>query len=140
MEVKSCRRCKKLFNYISGQAICPACKEELESKFQDVKKYLDEHKGASIMQISEDCEVEEHVIRQWIREERLEFSSGLSGEITCETCGAPITTGRYCDKCKASVLNGLIDAGRKPEPHNLQSTQSKESVNRNKMRFLNSNR
>lgn len=140
MEVRSCRRCKKLFNYISGQTICPACKEELESKFQDVKKYLDEHKGASIIQISEDCEVEEHVIRQWIREERLEFSSGLSGEITCETCGAPITTGRYCDKCKASVLNGLMDAGRKPEVHQVQSAQSKESVNKNKMRFLNGNR
>ena len=38
MELMNCRNCKKLFNYIAGEKLCPACKEKLEEKFQKVKK------------------------------------------------------------------------------------------------------
>ena len=30
-------------------------------------------------------------------------------QITCENCGARITTGRLCAKCKATVTNALND-------------------------------
>ena len=33
MEVMNCRNCKRLFNYITGPMICPACKDKLEKKF-----------------------------------------------------------------------------------------------------------
>ena len=36
MELMNCRNCKKLFNYIAGEKLCPACKEKLEEKFQTV--------------------------------------------------------------------------------------------------------
>ena len=36
MEVKNCKKCRRLFNYISGPSICPQCREELEKKFQEV--------------------------------------------------------------------------------------------------------
>ena len=42
MELMNCRNCKKLFNYIAGEKLCPACKERLEEKFQEVKKYIEE--------------------------------------------------------------------------------------------------
>lgn len=38
MDVKNCRKCKRLFNYIGGQQICPACREAIEAEFQKVKK------------------------------------------------------------------------------------------------------
>ena len=28
MEVRTCRQCKRLFNYLSGPSICPGCKAE----------------------------------------------------------------------------------------------------------------
>ncbi len=136
MEVRSCIRCKKLFNYIRGQSLCPSCKEEIENKFQDVKKYLDEHKGASIIQISEDCDVEEHIIKQWIRDERLEFSSGLSGEITCEICGKPITTGRFCDKCKNETISAFNNTFNLNSNKTVTTDKGKASP---KMRFLDNN-
>ena len=43
MELMNCRNCKKLFNYIAGEKLCPACKEKLEEKFQEVKKYIEEN-------------------------------------------------------------------------------------------------
>ena len=49
MNVRTCRKCGRLFNYITGYQICPACKEALEAKFQEVKEYVREHKGVSIM-------------------------------------------------------------------------------------------
>ena len=135
MDVKTCRKCKRLFNYIGGPAICPQCREELEKKFQEVKKYLFDNRGANISDVVENCDIDEAQVRQWIREERLEFSSGINIGVTCETCGTPISTGRFCEKCKASMINSLSEAGKRPDAPapKLQTPQTHE----NKMRFLN---
>ena len=135
MDVKNCRKCKRLFNYIGGPQMCPACREELEQKFQEVKKYLLEHKNATIPMVVEDCDVEESQVRQWVREERLMFSSGIDAGVTCENCGVPISTGRYCDKCKASMVNDLNSVGRKPVVEEQPAVKKTEHTN--KMRFLN---
>ena len=106
MDVRNCRGCGKLFNYISGPFICPACREKLEEKFQEVKKYIQENKGVTVAMVAEACDIDSNQIRQWIREERLEFASGAS-EISCEKCGKAISSGRFCDACKNSMVNGL---------------------------------
>ena len=134
MDVKNCKRCRRLFNYISGPQICPACREELEEKFQQVKKYLLEHHNAGIKEVSEECEVEEHQLRQWIREERLEFSKGIDAGIVCENCGTLISTGRFCEQCKNGMLTDLKAAGRQPEVK--QEQEIKHPKIENKMRFI----
>ncbi len=58
MNVRNCRKCGKLFNYIMGVPICPACREKLEETFQVVKKYIRENKLADIKEVAEACEVE----------------------------------------------------------------------------------
>ena len=136
MEVRNCKKCRRLFNYIGGPSICPQCREEMEKKFQEVKKYLFDNRSATIPDVVENCEVEESQIRQWVREERLEFSSGIDIGMNCENCGAPITSGRFCDKCKASMINDLSAAGRKPEAQ-AAPAQKKSESHGNKMRFLN---
>ncbi len=134
MNVRNCRKCGKLFNYISGMPICPACKDKLEEKFQAVKKYIRENRLADIKQVAEDCEVEVGQIQQWIREERLEFTEDSPVKIPCENCGASIRSGKYCEKCKREMTNNLSSVMEKPkavlvEPKKPQSTG-------NKMRFL----
>jgi len=135
MDVKNCKRCRRLFNYIGGQPICPQCREELEKLFQDVKKYLFDNRNANIADVVENCDVDEAQVRQWVREERLEFSSGIDIGMNCENCGAPITSGRFCPKCKASMINDLQSAGRRPEPE--APAPVKRQTHENKMRFLN---
>ena len=115
MEVKNCRKCGKMFNYIGGQQICPACKEVAEKKFQEVKEYVREHKAASMTQICEDCDVENKQVQQWVREERLVFSDESPIKLSCELCGTQIKTGRYCDKCKKETANNISAAGRRPD-------------------------
>lgn len=133
MDVKNCRSCGKLFNYISGPFICPACREALEEKFQEVKKYIYEHKGVNVAGVAEACDVEAGQIRQWIREERLEFAEG-SLEMGCEQCGAPITSGRFCAKCKNAMVNNLSGAYQSASP--VQPQKRDDSKSGPRMRFM----
>jgi uncharacterized Zn finger protein (UPF0148 family) len=87
MDVRNCRKCGRIFNYVTGPVICPECREKQEEKFQEVKKYIMENRTANIPQIAKDCEVETSQIQQWIREERLEFSQDSDLGIPCENCG-----------------------------------------------------
>lgn len=134
MNVRNCRKCGKLFNYIAGMPICPACKEKLEEKFQNVKKYIREHPQADIKEVAEECEVEVGQIQQWIREERLEFTSDSPVKLPCENCGEMIRSGRFCEKCKNNITKNLSSVLEKPKP--VVREQKKIQETGNKMRFL----
>lgn len=126
MNVRNCKSCGRIFNYVSGPPICPACREKLEEKFQEVKDYIRENKGAGIQEVADACGVDIKQIRQWLREERLELSSESALYLNCESCGAPIRSGRFCEKCAGNMtksLNDVLKAGRaantkpeKPDP------------------------
>lgn len=134
MNVRNCRRCKRLFNYAVGPVICPACRDEMEAEFQKVKKYVQEHARCDIRTVSEECEVDPNQIRQWVREERLEFTDDSGVGLNCEKCGKMIKTGRFCPECKNSMtnsFNSVINSSR-PAPAPVKK-QEKESP---KMRFL----
>ncbi|MGN0279075.1 MAG: flagellar protein [Lachnospiraceae bacterium] len=134
MNVRNCRKCGRIFNYVSGPPICMQCREALEEKFQEVKKYIQEHAHASIPEVSEACDVSTNQIQQWLRDERLELCEGSGIALQCEECGAAIVTGRYCEKCKANMANRLNDSIRKPEAPKPQP--KKDPRDNPKMRFL----
>ena len=135
MNVRNCKKCGKIFNYIVGPALCASCKDEAEKVYQEVKKFVQEHRGVSIPEVADACNVEPQQIRQWIREERLEFSEDSMIGIGCELCGAPIRTGRYCEACKAKTVQGLRNAISRPAPAPVQKKPVNPKDNP-KMRFL----
>ena len=132
MDVRNCKNCGKLFNYLSGAPICPACQRETEDKFTEVKQYIYDNPGCGVQEVSEQCEVSVQQIKKWVREERLQFSDAAGAGITCENCGTPIKTGRFCIACKDKLQNKLGEMYKKEEPERkqVQNTSSK-------MRFLN---
>ena len=134
MNVRNCRTCGRIFNYIAGPHTCPSCREALEEKFQEVKEYIRSHKGAGIHEVAEACGVEPSQIHQWLREERLEVTEDSPIQLNCETCGAYIRSGRFCDKCTLNMtqsLKNVLDSNKpKQEPK-----KAKEKENP-KMRFL----
>ncbi len=136
MNVRNCKKCGKIFNYIAGLPICPSCAEALEAKFQEVKEYIMDHKDAASMSVVADaCKVDINQIKQWVREERLTFGEDSVIGIECENCGAQIKTGRFCEKCKNDIARGLIDAAglnKKKEPEKKEA--QREAA---RMRFLN---
>lgn len=133
MNVRNCRRCGRLFNYAMGPLMCPQCHDELEDKFKQVKEYIEKHSGVGIHEVARECEVDVNQIQQWLREERLEFTNDSMVTLSCESCGATIRSGRFCDKCKAEMVNGFNrstqPAPKAPEPHK----DPRESA---RMRFL----
>lgn len=108
MEVRNCKNCGRLYNYIGGAyRLCPDCMKKLEEKFQEVKQYIEDNPRSDMRDISENCDVSTRQIEQWIREERLSFSDDSPIGIACEVCGATIKTGRYCERCKYDMANRL---------------------------------
>ena len=132
MEIRNCKECGRLFNYLSGRPICPDCKQKLEDKFMEVKTYIREHRGATIGEVAEVNEVDTKQIKQWIREERLSLSDDSAITIECESCGAPIRTGRFCKECAAKMTEGLEKSIRRPQVE----TARKDMRDRDRMRFL----
>ena len=134
MDVRNCKGCGKLFNYMSGAQLCPECRAKLEKKFSSVKDYIGEHPPASISQVAEDMDVSVKQIKQWVKEERLILSEASLDGVLCEHCGRPITSGRFCDKCKAAMANNLRSALNRPRP--MQQRSGGERDEGDKMRFL----
>jgi len=135
MNVRNCRNCRRLFNYVVGPHLCPECKDELERKFQIVKKYVQDNKNCDITEVSETCEVDVQDIRQWIREERLQFSEDSMTGIGCEACGVMIRSGRYCDKCKTALMSGFKSISSEIKAANRSTSEQVLSSNGPRMRF-----
>lgn len=132
MDVRNCKSCKRLFNYLAGPVLCQACREKLEEKFHEVKEYVRGNDMATIAVVSEACDVSIKQLKQWVREERLVFSNEEGSGITCENCGRPISTGRFCQSCKGKLQSSLTSAIQK-EPKKKVERDIKE---KEKMRFL----
>lgn len=107
MNVRNCRKCRRLFNYVVGPHICPECRNALEEQFQVVRKYVQDHKNCDIQEVADACDVDPQDIRQWIREERLQFSEDSMTGISCEACGVMIRSGRYCEACRTGLMSGF---------------------------------
>lgn len=132
MDVRNCKECGKIFNYVSGPPLCPACMKELDKKFEKVKAYIYDHPGAGVQEVSEANDVTTGQIRTWIRQERLAFSDDSPIGIECEKCGAIIKTGRYCNACKNTMAKNLGEVYRKPVPQE----KKKDPKENARMRFL----
>ena len=87
MNVRNCRKCGRIFNYVAGPPICPACREAEEEKFQEVKKYIEENPRENINQVAAACEVSIKQIKHWVREERLSFTEDSLVGLERERCG-----------------------------------------------------
>lgn len=134
MNVRNCRSCRRLFNYIAGPVMCPACREKMEEKFQEVKEFIRSNPHVTIPEVSEACDVDAQQIRQWLREDRLELEEGSPIMLSCESCGTLIRSGKYCDKCKVALTNGLKDAVKRQIPE--EQVRMKKDDTGSRMRFL----
>ena len=133
MDVRNCKSCGKLFNYLSGPPLCPRCMKALDEKFEQVKEYIYDHPKVDMQEVSEVFDVSIPQIKQWIREERLAFSEDSMIGLECERCGATIRTGRFCKSCKDKMAKGLSELYPEAKP----VEKSKDPRENPRMRFLN---
>lgn len=135
MDVRNCSKCNKIYHYVTGPNVCQDCRKTIEEKFKEVRIYIRRNPKSSIGEVAEICDVDSKQIRQWIREERLSFSEDSAIGIECEGCNKTIKTGRFCDACKADVINKLGSAYQRSEQKEENPYDNKDAGS--KMRFLN---
>ncbi len=116
MDLRNCSRCGNLFAYV-GRNICNKCLDQEEEEYTTVRKYVRDHVGASVIEVSEATGVEEETILQFIRDGRLK-SQGFTGVLACERCGKSISTGRFCADCMQQrdkeIRGALRDVNTEP--------------------------
>jgi predicted amidophosphoribosyltransferase len=108
-QIRNCRRCYKLFQDY-GTGVCPECVRELDEIFVKVREKLYDDPRANIVELCEDTGATEQDIMGWLREGRLIMGSESARLITCVKCGAPIATGRFCEKCSQDMASQFAGA------------------------------
>lgn len=124
MEIKTCARCKKLFQYPGyGRRICPVCFKNEEKQFDEVKEYIRENKNASIKQIHEDLNISPKLIEEFISSGRLVLGASSPITLTCQMCGAEISRGKVCDKCTQSIADASTSSKPSSSPPPKSNTE-----------------
>lgn len=107
-DVRNCKRCGRIFNYIGGAPLCQACKDDDEDEFKKIKEYLYANPGAPMSLVATELDISVEKIKRFLREGRLEIVGDEPNFVLdCESCGKSIKTGRYCDACEKELASGL---------------------------------
>lgn len=106
MELRNCPVCGRVFNYV-GKNMCPECVRSEDRDFDAVSDYLYRHPNATVAQVHEGTGVREELILRFLRDGRLLVSDGATVGLYCESCGAPIRTGRLCERCANTLTRSV---------------------------------
>lgn len=134
LQFKKCKTCGRIFQSYHGFE-CPDCIDERERQFAKVKEYLYEYPGASMDEIVAGTEVDAKQILRFLKEGRLEMQNS-EGLLTCEKCGAPVTSGTMCQNCKDKLARAmqsvLPKAGAEPvKKDKTTSSRQKDKLHLN---------
>ncbi len=107
-KMKNCSECGKIYvDNGSGMGMCHACYLKEEEYEQVVASFVRDHPGTSVQEIHAETGVKEKIIYRMIRSGR--FVSNTEIFYPCESCGAPISRGRLCDKCSTNILKQVAE-------------------------------
>lgn len=133
-DVRNCKRCGRIYNYISGLQICQDCKNADNDDFKRVKEYLYEYPKSTIFEVSNALEISVERIKSYLKEGRLEIVGSEGNMILeCERCGKSINTGRFCDGCSKDLTNDIKNTASQMTKIVEESVAAKRSQG---MRYL----
>lgn len=109
LNVTNCSKCGRLM--VRGlRALCPKCLQDIEEQYRKCLEYLREHKGCTLVELSEATGVSVAQITKFIREGRISIVDYENMSYGCEVCGAPIREGHMCDACRQRLVRDLKTA------------------------------
>jgi len=109
-EIKYCKECKRIFQYVSGPVLCSFCRKKDDEEFEKVRTFLRDFPGATMQEVSQATGVSTTKIHRWLKEERLEVVEGSPVALNCEKCGVRIRSGRFCVDCAKSLAKEMLQA------------------------------
>jgi flagellar operon protein (TIGR03826 family) len=125
MDIRNCKRCGKVFNFV-GSAVCAECAQREQEDFAKVREYLFGHPNSTTLEVTKATGVDPKVISRLLREGRLladniQVSDGE--ELRCEKCGQAISRGRFCEKCVGEMKNEFQKTAPSPALKPVTNTQ-----------------
>ena len=84
-----------------GEYHCEDCGAVDYDDYGKVRLYVEQHPGATISDTEAATGVPHKVIRQLLREERLEVAPNSRSFLRCRACGIQIRSGDFCPQCAA---------------------------------------
>lgn len=124
MDLRNCSKCGRVFAYENSE-VCSRCSSGDEDEFRKVKDYLYYNPGANIVEVSEETEVSEKKILQFLRESRIEVQEGGSFLLDCERCGVGIASGRFCESCTSKMQKEFSAVTRTEKPKEATKPREK---------------
>lgn len=98
-----CAQCKgNLVEIHRGTYRCVSCGYHNYDYFQTIRNFLAENGPKPSTVISDVTGIPRNAVEYFLLEENLEIPSNSPVTISCMNCGAPIRTGRLCEKCKSN--------------------------------------
>lgn len=95
--IHTCRWCRKIYRGF-GEHFCPECVQKMDDAFVTVRAYLDDHPAANATEVVRETGLEERIVMQLLKDERLsEYSNGTN---RCEVCYKGIRSGKLCKDCQ----------------------------------------
>ena len=96
--------------------LCVDCAREDQEQFNKVKEYLKEHSTATVIEITKATGVERKQIFEWVKSGQLDIASVVDLGLSCESCGKPIKSGRFCIECAARIESDARKSLSESEP------------------------
>lgn len=127
MDFSNCPRCGKLFQRFASP-ICDSCIKSEDEDFLRIKEYINDNPGSSMAIVADGTGVSLKRILKYLKEGRLELAEGSVGELACERCDVPITTGKYCKKCQAALSAEMNELLRKDSPEAKKPAPSSSGI------------
>lgn len=108
LNMRNCTRCGLMFQYMgSGHLICPRCREADLRDFDRVRTYIYDHKGATILEVSDALNIRVPIIEGFLRTGRLEIPEDSPIFLRCERCHKEIRSGRFCPDCAGQLTQDM---------------------------------
>lgn len=110
-KLRNCPECNRVFVDM-GTGICRDCYDKQQETMDEICSYVRDNPNSKVKDICEALNVKERLVLRMIREGRF-VVEGATVEYGCETCGAPITSGRFCAKCNEDLLKQVEKSNEK---------------------------
>ena len=73
MNVRNCRKCGAIFNYVMGPIICPACRDAMEAKFKEVETAYKVDRATLLKQLQQSPDAITSISQQALNEKVAKF-------------------------------------------------------------------
>ena len=132
-----CEKCSNTdFEYMGlGGYMCKECGHKMYDDYGKVREYLDVHRGATATEVSIATGVPVGKIRQMVRDEKFEITQNSAVFMSCEKCGSPIRSGRYCDSCSNAKMTSFEAAKKASRMTNIQGFGAAKGSSTGEKRF-----